>query len=234
MTAPVSAGYPDWGRQASEAQVLEINDTGVVGNGVQIYPIRYIGNAKELYVLANPSTFGCNFNVSFYADAGGIEVLGSHSIHCQQSDIARQPLPILGPYMGASVFPSGGGNFSYSFLVWRTPAPGTLIGVAGDIVVFGQTGSAIAGTGGVTLLSPNVTEGPISWSFFMTGGNYIATLFARDYVGNKTPLDRVDNATASRDRRTLWVPPQTIQIDITNNNAAAQTFDLFMSRKHNT
>lgn len=234
MTAPIPQGFPDWARQASEAQVLEVNDNNVNNNGTVFYPLRYVGNAKSLMVWANPTTKPCRFALRFFGDAAGVFVMDNYSMDCEALAVIRQPVPILGPYMDAFVQPASAGGFSYTFQVWRNPTAGTFAGPQVETAVFSQHNTAIGGSAGASLLSTNVQEGPLTWTMSMTGGNWSVSLFLRDIFGTKTFIDFMDNTTPLGSRRELWVPPMTIQADIGNNNVAAQTYNLVMSRKYNT
>lgn len=233
MTGPIPAGFPDWGRQVADANVLEINDVGVVKNGAVSYPVRYIGNAKALFVVANPGTVANRFRVDFYADGGGLEILGSYSIDCQVADQAYQPVPVLSPYMGATVLPGGAGNYTYTFLVWRTPEMGNLAGADVGLVVGSFLNRAIAASTTEVLGLNRVQEGPVSWNAFPTSTNWEARLQVVDYLGNVTVLDRIGAGVPQRDVRHVYVPPMTLQTYMQNADAAPKTYDFFVSRPHN-
>lgn len=234
MTAPIATGFPDWARQASEAQVLEINDNNVTVSTNVIYPVRYVGNAKSLMAWAQPITKPCRFALRFWGDKAATVLMDTYAIDCETLLTARQPIPILGPYMDGYISPASAGSYEYTFQLWRIPAPGVFAGEVVEAAVFSQHNTAIGGSAGASLLPTTVQEGPISWTMSMTGGNWSASLFVRDYLGQKTFIDFMDNTTPLGSRRELWVPPMTIQVDIGNNNVAAQTYNLVMSRKYNT
>lgn len=233
MTAPVPIGFPDYGRQLSESQVVEVYDVGVTGNGIVQYPIRPVHLAKTLGVIFRPLTFPLNLAVTFYADAAGLRVLDSYHIDCDLATKARQPVPVLGPYVGFTVGPSAAGNYQYTLEVWHQPAFGYFSGSSIEAAAFSSDGAAIGGVTTLQLIGANVQEGPAAWYAHMSGGNFVFKVFARDSGGTRTPLARIDAGMAITQPQQIWLPPMTINVQIENLAAGAQNYDLFMTRKRN-
>lgn len=233
MTLPLSTGFPDWTRQASEAQVLEINDNAVsIAHNFQ-YPAKYVGNARALQLWANPPTHGMRLQAQFYADQAATVIMDSYVVNMLAGDVAKQPVPILGPWTKVVVQHSNAAANTVTIQLWRTPELGRFAGLEGDIALFSKDAQAIGAVSGMTLDHANVMEGPAIWVVGMTGGNWAANITAVDYQGNATELDRTDNTASAFEPRPLYLPPWHIRVNINNFNAAGQTFNLFCTRRHN-
>lgn len=233
MTAPVIGGYPDWVRQQSNSQVLEVNDVAVVKNGAFFYPNRYVGNAQWLTVWANTLTFAVQIEIRFWADAGGTILIERYTISIGTGGVARQPVPILGPFMDVVIDPSGAGNYTYSLQIVRSGVKGVFAGSNIEQAVFSQNNTAIAGSTNTTLTSLVVKEGWATWTSNMTGGSWAVVVFTTDYLGTNTLLDFMDNTVTPFNRRRVYLPPSTISVQVSNFAVGAQTYRLFMTREYN-
>lgn len=231
MTTPLAQGYPDWARQASEAQVLEVDDLSATHNGTFNYPIRYVGNAKAFLVFANSNTMGVQFGFSFYANSAGTQLLGQYTIDCNTVTSVNQSVPMLGPYMRPFVIPSAAGNYNYTFIVSRVPQLGVFAGdnqSAGDISIIG---GAIGAASTVINVCSIVQESHVYWNASNGVAGWEARLESVDYTGQVFVRDRI-NSSFDRVVRPAWVPAMPLQIRIVNSGAATQ-YDMFLSRSYN-
>lgn len=233
MTSPILVGYPDWGRQESESQVLEINDNNVTKSASVFYPIRPVTNAKALMVWMNPTTLPVRAGLRFYGDANGIFIMDEYQIDCQVNNVARQPVPILGPYMDAFIEPQGAGSYNYTFQVWRIPTAGYFAGPNIEKALFSQVIQSIAASTTVTLINNQVMESEIYWTVQMSGGNWITKLAARDITGADTPIDYVDSGGSVLGQRKCYAPPMTIVALVQNLSTAVQSYTLVATRGFN-
>lgn len=233
MTAPIQIGFPDYGRQLSESQVVEVYDIGVTGNGIVQYPVRPVHLAKTLGVIFRPLSMPLNLAVNFYADAAGLKLLDSYGIDCDNATKARQPVPVLGPYVGFTVAPSGAGNYQYTLQVWHQPSFGFFSGSSIEAAVFSNDGAPIAASTTLQLIGAHVQEGPVTWYAHMSGGNFVFKVFCKDSGGTRTLLARIDAGMGITQPQQIWVPPMTLNVQIENLMAAPENFDLYMTRKHN-
>lgn len=231
MTTPVSAGYPDYIRQQSEAQVLEVNDKLITFTGTNTYPVKYIGNAKALFLWAATYTTRMRVQILYLSDAAGTDLLDFINCDCWVGDTIRQPIPILGPYMQAQAIPDTGGQNQYTLRLWRTPALTTVPSADLSQQMISQYQLGIAATTTLTFDSVDVFHGPAVWTALCTGGNWAAVVQGRDYLGTTFVIDRLDGSGPSEDWREIWLPPAHVQVTMTNSNAAAQTYRVMMSRK---
>lgn len=233
MTAPVSSGFPDFGRFASEAQVLEINDinTGIAHNFG--YPAKYVGNARALQLWANPPTHGMRLQFQFYGDAAHTVIMDSYVVNMLPGDVVKQPIPILGPWLFVVVQHADALTNSVTIQLWRTPELAAFAGLEGDLAVFSADGVAIGAGASVTLHCPYVMEGEMIWAVTVLSNNWGARLDAADYNGNLTAIDRVDSTAGVYPQRETYAPPWHLQLLIVNQAAAASTYRIHATRKHN-
>lgn len=234
MTTPLGTGFPDFARQASEAQVLEINDINVTDTGSHHYPARYVGNAKALQLWANAITGGMRIAVNFWGDQGEVTIMDEYVVHMRVNDVAKQPIPILGPYMNVDIQFDAAGVQTYTLQLWRTPGIARFAGNEGDISIISKDTSPIgAGTTVLSFDNQYVMEGPAVWSAGVSGGNWSASLNALDFHGTVTELDHCNNLSGFLQPRPIYLPPWHIRIDVANFAAGAQTFSAFCTRRHN-
>jgi hypothetical protein len=233
MTLPLSVGFPDWNRSASEAQFLEINDISVTHNATFTYPIRYVGNAQtfELWFACNDQR--TQVTITFWADGVGTVSMDIYSIMTAPFTTATATIPVISPFISVDVAPSVGGNFTYTLQLWRNPHGGAFAGGFGNLAMFSQNNTPIGGGVNSTLTYPRIREGEASWCGGMTGGNWAMVVFATDSLGNVTIIDFVDQTASPFATRRCWLPPAPISIQISNFAAGAQTYRLFMTRKWN-
>lgn len=232
MTAPISAGYPDYARFMAGAQVLEVNQNRVNFTTPVQYPIRYVGNGTYLFLECSASQ-AVRISVQFWADFAGTIPLDTYTIDAQGVDVARQVVPLLSSYASFLVTPVANVLYQFQLQVWRTSSPGYPAGKPIEPSVFSFNGAAIAASHTTLVDCTNVQEGPAYWSSFVTGGTYKVEIQAVDYQGNAFDLDAVDQNGPARTNRTIWLPPMHIRASVTNFNAGAQTFDLYMTRAYN-
>lgn len=231
MTQPLGVGFPDFARQASEAQVLEINDNNVTGNGSVFYPGRYVGNAKALMVWANPTTMPCEFLLRFSGDQAGTIPMDNFTFDADSLLVARQTVPILGPYMSAVVEPKAAGNFQYTFQVWRVPAPGNFQGGPSYQSSASQFNTAVGAGATVDTTDFMVAGTPVTWSVSCTAASWQASVISRLFDGTEQILDFVDNTfTPKASPRTIYAPPTTLVYRVHNFDAGAKNFFLFATR----
>ena len=234
MTTPLGTGYPDFGRLASEAQVLEINDVNVSNNNGFAYPSRYVGNAKALQLWANAVTNGLRVQCQFWADNPNTILMDSYVLNLAGNDVAKQPIPILGPWLTVVVQTQTGIAQTYTLQLWRTPSMARFAGLEGDIAIASADSVAIGA--GVTVASINhqyVMEGAAVWSVGVTGGSWDASLNAVDFQGTATELDHASNLTGFLVPRAVYLPPWHIRIDVVNRAAGVQAYTALCTRRHN-
>lgn len=231
MTLPIPNGYPDYNRTSSEAQILEIKDFGVTNPSGFVYPIRYVGNAKYLYLQALPRTTGMRVTVEYYDDLQGTNTLDAITLETDVNVIGRLPVPIFGPYLGATVEHQGGVPQQYNLGLWRVPYPaypqGQRVGY-GAVSVFAQN---IAASGVATIFDTQSAGTPAVWDFSTTATSWQVQVASIDYQGNATILDFIDsNRVNTYLPRTINLPPTKIRYMVNNFGSTAATFSLFATR----
>lgn len=231
MTTPIPAGYPDFGRTFSEAQVLEVDDVNVtVAAGVG-HAIRYVGNAKALFMWAQCTTNPVRVSVIFWADAAGTVVLDLFQMDMATNKVARQWVPVLGPYMSVSIDRLGGGGFTYTMQVWRTSAPGFFTTPPGGGDVVSQFNTPIGAASVIDTDMLFVGHTPISWNVTCTAASWQAFAIAVDATPTEYILDFVDNTfTPKSAPRVLYSPASTIRFRVHNFDGVAKNFFLFATR----
>lgn len=230
MTTPVSAGYPDFARMESEAQVLELNDTNVTNTGIKFYPVRYVGSAKALFCWAQTFTVSAQIAIRFFADSAGLVLLDSIGIDISVGVTARQAVPILGPYMDVYIQPNGGGANNYTLQLWRTPFLATSNNGNANPATFSSYQLNINAGATITLTAGEVYMGNAWWNGAMSGGAWDMEIQSVGFDGTITILDRIDSAAASGLLHQLFLPAMTIQAVIHNTSAGAQLYRLTMTR----
>lgn len=233
MTLPLGTGFPDFARQASEAQVLEINDINVThGDGFN-YASRYVGNARALQLWANAVASGLRLQFQFWGDNPNTILMDSYVVNLRGNDVAKQPIPIMGPFLTVFVQTETAGNQTYTLQLWRTPELARFAGLEGDIAIFSQNGTAIGAGATATIDHQYVMEGPAHWSGLVTNTPWDIELIAVDYRNNETILDQASSQDGPLHPRSVYLPPWHIRAKIFNGSGVLSLYDLYVTRRHN-
>jgi hypothetical protein len=232
MTLPVSIGYPDWNRQVSEAQVVEVNDNPGSGTGVFAYPIRPMTATKALQVYAQPLSGAARFDFRFYPDSGG-SFIGAHfQADCQLNDQALQAVPILGPYMDVQVTPAAAGPQSWTLMVWHTPYLAAQSLNVAQYKGINQDGVNVGAGLTVKLRSSLVFASEISWRIRTLASSYSVDVNVVDYLGTTLPVGHVDNGDGiAPPQQHTFAPAATLEVALSNFDAVANTFDVRLARR---
>lgn len=230
MTQPLGTGFPDWGREFDESRVNEVQDVNVTKATAFTYPVRYMGNAKALIVWFSPQTVPTQVFVRFYQDAGGTILIDQYQIDVKTGGTAREPVPILGPYMDVKVNPSVGGSYNYTLLISRIPSLQHFAGGSLGLAILSLTGRSVAAGATDIQTGPVVESGPAVWSFVTTASSWQMTVRCEDAFGTVTNLDFMDNGrTNTWESRQLYLPPMPISVAFVNFDAAPKTYNVYIT-----
>lgn len=231
MTLPLTTGFPDFGREFDESRVNEVQDVNVTKLTAFTYPVRYMGNAKALICWFSPQTVDCQVQFLFYQDAGGTILIDTYPIDVQTGGTAREPVPILGPYMAVKVLPSVGGSFNYTLLVSRIPSLQKFAGGSLGLGLISVTSRSVAAGATDIVFAPIVESGPAIWSFVTTASAFQVTIRCQSYLATLTNLDFMDNGrTNTWTPRAIYLPPMVISSAFVNFDASAKTYNLYLTQ----
>jgi|SRR5882672_9633010 len=211
-----------------------INDVGTFNSTTVFYPTKYIGDANYLMVDFQ-SDHSAEVQLTFYADAAANSAIDTYYIDTLATLVARQPIPVLGPFVNITVFFAGVVPVFYNLEVYKMPIYGTFSGQGVEAAVFSKFFTAIGANTAIQLTSIAVLEGEVHWSGNVNVANYFIQLIATDFNGNQTILDQIDqgNVANALSSRTIYVPPMAIQAKIMNQTAGAGQYNLYATRKRN-
>lgn len=198
------------------------------------YTIGYVGNKNALFVWAQAVINPSRVHLAFY---GGTDYnqsfIDSYDIDMQNGDFAKQPVPILGPYLKITVTPGPSTPIVYSLRVSAQPQFGYYNGFQETQNEISQVAVAIAATTTTDVESPLVLEGPAVWTGNVANNNFTMYLIALDKDGNTYFRDQFNGTTPIFPSRPVWLPPMHIRIRVVNQAGTPSTFWCYLTRKWN-
>lgn len=223
MTAPISHGYPDWGRFAAQADILLNIETGTVINNPVTRGPYFVGNVQAVGIEFSPSVGSAEVQIGWYDSAAGTNLLTLETYEFQVGTRMTQTIPVLGPFMLVTIV-DGVSPCTFSLTLWTAPTRRNKANGATGISLVGVINTAIGI--GVTATN-NATEvhiGEVYWSGWQGVANFVAFLEVVDSLGNVTILDRWQGAGLEFSRR-IFLPAARARIRHVNQSGANTVYN---------
>lgn len=225
MTAPVSHGYPDFGRFAATADIEICRQSNVGINADTNVNLGFVGSLPYLGHTTVAVLSNLKVNYAFYSDASYTNQVGNMSAQLQQGGRFEEPIPVLGPFLQVQIF-ANAYPATYSLIMWMQPEPGyNNAGDAFRTLLFNQI--AVSYAVGTTVTT--------------TSNCFYGALFVQVRIpdaGSQVRFQTIDRNGAVHElcrffgsdpllQANLWLPPATLQARVTNAGGVAQAFDVF-------
>jgi hypothetical protein len=230
MTAPISHGYPDFGRTLARANVIYHNFSDADIDASETLASRFCGDRAFLTFRFFAVTNHFNLRFEFWDSASGGSFLAVDIWSCRAGKFITGSIPVLGPWLRVVVAPSAV-NSAYEFRVYGTDAPyWPDTGSSFNNNLYAQDGISIGAGATRTDNFALIWPGPATWHAASTAASWTSYLEAIDDVGTTSIIDR---ATQVQDgpgnRRLVYLPRALCRVRTTNNDASARTFFLFVT-----
>jgi hypothetical protein len=230
MTAP-QTGYADYLEgTAGPANVLI--DGATVGAGTIIVGVFDVRAYRTLIVdLLNLAAASASVVFQFYADPAATEELNIRQVVLNAADIAVGAIPCLGPFVQVVVSATNG--------IAAINADLTVTASGGDMqswqtalasIVFQSVGVNVAGGGGVeTVTTLQQYDGLLRLQIDTASPTWTANIQAMDQTGAFTNIGTMRSTDSLPATLTIQVPNVPLQVNVTNNDAAAHIFNVYGS-----
>lgn len=228
MTQPGQQGYPDFGRLATQANVLFNNEINVnVVNAGNRGPF-YVGNVSHIGVNVKAYTTGTRFLLQFWADKALTTLLSSIPIDLQPGTFFKESIPVLGPQF-AVTFQTVAANGNVDLQLWHAAGPFIpLTGNSIGSVLVSVDGVNVGAGSGVTDQSVRAHLGWAQWSATMdAAAAWNHKLQVVDYTGAVTTLEYTSTDTGRRSGL-IFLPGALPQIASNNADGVARARHVFL------
>jgi hypothetical protein len=221
MTSPVPHDHPDWARTVSAA-TIEVIDVSVAQNAASEDRGRFfVGNTPYLWVWLAVNGGGARLNLQWYTQETGGIFMGVNTVDTRVGIPAQGPLRVLGPWVQIVT------------LVDATPRTVTLkvVQAFSDGVTEGSGNhnqlisieALNVGAGATQVANPTRVRWGWGWwqGVFDTGTAIRVTLYAVDYLGNRSMLAVSSGDVVEFYGTVIQLPRAPIQIEYINADAGA-------------
>lgn len=223
MTAPTPHGYPDYGKFVAQADKILFDLQRNNGAAFESFAPIFVGDIPAISVFFSNATQPARVNLRFWDSlALGIEVTG-HAWDNTSFGINEYQFPVMAPWMTIEL------TFAAGVVNWHmTIASNVGRGNAykndpGSSILMSQVSTAVAAGGISTVDIAPTRPGPALLNIDTSMATWLATLSARDYLGNLTRFDTITNAHAKQPRP-LELPTVPIRFTFQNTTAAAGAY----------
>lgn len=226
MTAPVTHGYPDWGRYVAQADViLADSSAGPTGVDQQIGPFFVAGN-KFIGLNILISGGATLLTIGWSTDSLGLNRMGFQTVPFRSNERLAITVPVQGPYMMILIEPQVGG-VSMEWTVWTTAAnsPSTDGDMAPKQLI--ANGSSVAAGATRTDFATRILGGPAFFSADSSLATWVAILESYDETGATQGIARLTNATVPG--LNVVLPQRPIQIRSVNTTGGAGSIRAYLS-----
>lgn len=223
MTAPITHGYPDWGRFAAQSTVIYNRESATVTNGTVVRGPFFVGDVEALGLsFFSGNNEGMVFLV-WSADEAGAEVMAIEEYHITDLGNVNIGIPVAGPWVEAQVVIGAAGTLTFDLILWAMPKRRTFPDAPGNNILISSVNTAIAAGATATNNATRTWPGPAYWSGWQGVSNFVVFLEALDANGNVYTLDRWQGA--GQDFRTLiFLPALPCRIRHVNQTGGANVY----------
>ena len=219
MTQPIGSGYPDYGRQVAQADVLIMEASSAIAGLTNFGPF-FVGNAPYLDVHLNPLGASSQATFDFFRDAAMTTSLSSDGITVNANGDGRVCIPVSGPWVYVTVEMNAYPNTPF-LTVMAVGQPASHVGQDGLEGILFSTFNLAIGAGVVVNLDANIVRaGTATFSGVVGSATWSMEVFARNMGGGQFFLFDV-NQVIGRRPFTFTVPPAPLRVTVRNTGAAS-------------
>lgn len=222
MTAPVTHGYPDFGRYLAQADKFLTHIDVVNLNGTETHGPFFVGDVPAIGIFGVASANNMRVRFNFYGDSAGVTIFTSEVIDINNGDTAEFSIPTHGPWMYINII-NGVGAASGLFDIWTEHIPRRPQANASTWNVLFSAVDTVYAAGQTLVNGGIVLPGRAIFTVDCTAANTFIDLRSIDYGGTALFLSRNNNASGIQDR-IVYLPATHLQLRIQNNSGAAQVF----------
>lgn len=227
MTSPTPAGYPDWGRQFSQSDIILANDVYNPAPNLALGPF-YVGGIPFVAVRLSLDVGRLDMRFTWLGSNGVGPVVGQDCVRLTAGQEAVEVLPVGGPWLTisatATIVPC---NLDTAIVMAPTGAVRT--GVSGtEQILFSVAGAAIAALGTATIVPSRVRSGMAHFAAAVGNTGWNARLEYMDTLGAWNFLAEVETDPV-RSPSLVFIPPVPVRCVIVNRLAAASTYNAALS-----
>lgn len=222
MTSPVSHGFPDWGRQRAASDISILSITNQAANPVIQSDILFVGNMPYMFVEAIAPAGRMVVDITWFADAGGIDNLGGDVVATPSTGDAVVCIPVRGPYVRFDITATPAPT-NVNLRVFMTPQRFNSVAGLGHANLISENGGTIGAGATQTFTATRTRAGWATWSCAMGfSNNFTAALQAIDFNGGITLLG-VAGGNVPNVGAIVLLPALPINVVMQNFDGVAQT-----------
>jgi len=227
MTAPVSHGFPDWGRyQARAGKLFDLQL--IFGQvGARTFGPYFVGDVRHLGLSLVVGTSGASIDLEYYADATLTFLMGQDHVTLLAGGVFERTVPALGPYFIIRFTPNAS-PFDIAMRIWQADDPSTPFALTAiDNILVSQV--AVPHAPGVTSLDiVNARAGPANMYVRLPAVQSEVRLSSCSPAGVLTFLTSVVTPDVSGDRR-IYLPNTGLRVEWINTTAVNQDFSVVVT-----
>lgn len=236
MTSPTAHDFPDYGRQSAVADIFVTDLPAASINADETVAVKFVGNLPYVFVFGVANA-GLRITLEWYGNQAATQSIGSDRLEALANVPIFQPVPVKGPFMRQinrlSAYPN-----TRNTTVSMTAEPCTQYTAVGanagaeNALIAVANGGPIGGGGNVILNATQVRGGEAYCELDVLGAtNWVAYLLSVDFLGATTFLASF-YGTNRPNRARLYIPAQTMQVQLFNQDAGAHDYRALLSFKN--
>lgn len=223
MTAPISHGYPDFGRYIATADKLISQVTGNVIDAVTTHGRFFVGDVSYLVIFMTTSINHAQWRIRFWDSATGGNLLAGHTFSIRATGNFDGSVSVLGPWVEIQVTPSAV-DTEYTYIMSTAHRPVfNNVNSATDPVLLAANSNIGAGAS-LTVTATRIWPGEAHWFTESAVATWTSRVETIDYLGTAIIIDEMRKVAAGDDGRRIFLPPCNIQMVVTNQSGGAGTF----------
>lgn len=99
MTSPLLHGYPDFGRQRAETDIVVLYQTNLVLNALTAFGPFFVGSIAALYLSFDGTAARSRLSFEFYLDQAMTQLVDMDGVVINASGYYTGPIPVVGPWV---------------------------------------------------------------------------------------------------------------------------------------
>lgn len=230
MTQPIGSGFPDYGRQASQADVLICEANTPIVLPLTLGPF-YVGNAPFVDVHLNPLGAAAQVTFEWYTDSLLTTLLSEDGLTVGANGDGRTCLPVAGPWVQVLVEMNAYPNTPFLTMM-MTGQPSSHSGRDGLEGIIFSTFNLAIGAGAIVTLNANIVRaGAATFSGEVGSATWSMEVYATNMGGAQFFLFDINQAVARRPFAFI-MPSAPLRVVVRNTGAASSYNLAITARPH--
>lgn len=230
MTTPLSVGYPDYRRSFATSRFFTTVANAVAFNSTTVFGPYSTVNMDSIAFSALTAGGRGLITLGWFFDIGLTQNITSEQISLIDPNVFEQSIVVKGPFLSVTIAPFAPTPFTLTLVLYETtrsvipsPTPQTN-------VLFYANAIPVGAGATVTTQIDQVWCGEISWQPTSSLVTYAVHIDAVSVSALTQQLDFVDQ-TFPKSMRTIFLPPCTCNVVVTNTSGGAGNVGVRMTAR---